>query len=67
MHFFSLHPNVNDIGNHALYAKGFTVRIYNHIWDLAIACTEKMNSPAVWQYGIRKKENVAFSEFAVLD
>lgn len=67
MHFFSLHSNVNDIGNHALYAKGFGVKIFKEIWQLAHACTQKLNSPAVWKYGIRKQENFAFAEFAVLD
>lgn len=67
MYFFSLHPNEADVGNHALYAKGFGVKVYKEIWRLAQACTVKLNSPSVWKYGIRKQENFAFSEFAVID
>ncbi len=64
---FSMHPNTKDLGNHAFYAKGYTVKTYQHIWQLAQAVTQNHNSPVIWKYGIRKQENFAFAEFAVLD
>jgi len=65
--YFSFHPNTRDLGNHALYARGFLARIHRSIEDLAEDCTARLNSPVVWIAGIRKASNFVFSEFAVID
>ncbi len=67
MFLFSIHPNSADVGNHALYAKGFAVKMTDTINRLADLCLSNLNSPVIWKCGIRKADNFAFAEFAVLD
>lgn len=67
MYFFSMHHNVKDIGNHALYSRGWNVRLYDSLYKLAEACTQQLNSPIIWKYGTRKVDNFNFSDFLVVD
>ena len=67
MYFFSIHPNIHDVGNHALYAKGWTVKPFESISALAEACCKHLNSPIVWTYGIRRASNFLYSDFVVVD
>lgn len=67
MYFFSMHHNVNDIGDHSKYARGWNVRLYDSLTKLAQNCLTNLNSPIIWKYGVRKIENFNFSEFLVVD
>lgn len=67
MYFFSIHPNVEDIGNHAKYSKGWSVKMFNSVGALGQACTTHLNSPIVWTCGVRKADNFLYSDFLVLD
>ncbi len=67
MFFFSVHPNVDDIGNHAFYAKGFHVQQFRKMEQLGQRCLNTMNSPVIWKCGIRNVKNFAWSQFAVID
>lgn len=67
MYFFSMHHNVNDIGNHAMYSRGWNVRLYDSLYKLAESCTQQLNSPVIWKYGVRKIQNFNFSDFLVVD
>lgn len=67
MFFFSIHPNRQDIGNHALYSKGWSVRLINCVSSLAELCTTHLNSPIVWSCGVRKQANFIYADWIVVD
>lgn len=67
MYFFSIHPDTANIGNHGRYSKGWSVKLFNSVGQLAQACTQHLNSPIVWTYGIRSAANFLYSDFIVVD
>lgn len=67
MFFFSLHPNQTQIGSHSKYSSGWNVKFCNSLAELAPRCTQYLNSPIVWSYGVRKQLNFIYSDFAVID
>lgn len=67
MFFFSMHPNTAEIGNHAMYSRGWVVKMYDSLSSLGEKCTEHLNSPISWFYGIRKEENFGFADFIAVD
>lgn len=67
MAYFSFHPNVADLGNHALYAKGFSTIKLGNLNQITMRLRQQLNTPIVWTYGIRKEYNFQRSNFCVLD
>jgi hypothetical protein len=65
--FFSIHPNREAVGQHGLTSRGFTVKVVQNMKILGDYVTKFMNSPVIWKCGIRKGENFAWAQFAVLD
>lgn len=67
MFFFNIHPNQKDLGNHALYSKGWSVKMFNSIGALAEMCTSHLNAPVIWSCGVRKQANFIYADFVVVD
>lgn len=67
MLLFSVHPNVENLGNHAYYSKGFITRPCRDLRQISTWVTTQFNTPIVWSYGVRKEYNFQLSNFLVLD
>jgi hypothetical protein len=67
MYFLSIHPNTQDLGNHARYSKGWNTRPYESIHQMALDCQKYLSSPCIWSYGNRNQENFNFADMIVID